>query len=188
LARYRAGIETQRRIIDATRASLAESGIEGTTIKAICDRAGILPGSFYNLFASKEEALLTVVREAIAGVDPDPAGEGTDTVADLVRASVDFVVDHPDLARIYLNIAVTGAVSDVHLAGRLRRHRRYRTERFADALSRADASLDYQTATRRAELMIATLNGLTVSALLDPAFDLADHAADLLETVAAPAG
>lgn len=188
MARYRAGIETQRRIIDATRASLAEVGVEGTTIKAICDRAGILPGSFYNLFASKEEALLTVVREAIEAVDPDPAGEGTDTVADLVRASVAFVVGQPALARIYLSIAVTGGVTDVHLAGRLRRHRRYRIMRFADALRRADPGLDGRAALRRAELLIATLNGLTLSALLDPGFDLADHAADLLETVAAPAG
>jgi AcrR family transcriptional regulator len=186
MARYRAGIETQRRIIEATRAALAEAGIEGTTIKAICDRAGILPGSFYNLFSSKEEALLTVVREAISAVDPDPAGEGTDTIEDLVRASVAFVVDHPDLARIYLSIAVTGAVNDVRLAGRIRRHSRYRTERFADALRRADPSLDAGAAMRRAELMIATLNGLTVSALLDPVFDLADRAAALLET-AAPA-
>ena len=95
MGRYRAGVETRRRIIEATRHLLAEVGIEGTTIKAICERASILPGSFYNLFTSKEEALLTVVREAIEAVDPDIAGEGTDTVADLIEAYARFVETNP---------------------------------------------------------------------------------------------
>jgi len=184
MGRYRAGIETRRRIIEATRNLLAEAGSEGTTIKAICNRADILPGSFYNLFSSKEEALLTVVREAIEAVDPDRAGEGTDTVEDLINASATFVEEQPALARIYLHIAVTGGVTDRHLAGRLQRQRRYRMERFADAIGRADTSLDQATAYRRAELMIATLNGLTLTKLLEPRFDFTGHARDLMEAPA----
>ena len=184
MGRYRAGIETRRRIIEATRNLLAEAGIEGTTIKAICKRADILPGSFYNLFSSKEEALLIVVHEAIRAVDPDLAGEGTDTVEDLIDAYVAFVGEQPALARIYLQIAVTGGVTDRNLATRMLRHRRYRMERFADAIGRADPSLDGATADRRAELMIATLNGLTLSKLLEPRFDFAGHAKDLLEVPA----
>jgi AcrR family transcriptional regulator len=44
--RYRAGIETRDRILDAVRGLIAEKGLEGTTIKAICHRASVLPGSF----------------------------------------------------------------------------------------------------------------------------------------------
>jgi AcrR family transcriptional regulator len=181
MGRYRAGMETRGRIIEATRNLLAEVGIEGTTIKAICERASILPGSFYNLFTSKEEALLTVVRQAIEAIDPDPAGEGTDTLADLIDAYVGFVEREPALSRIYLQIAITGGVTDRHLAGRLLRHHRYRMERFADAIARSDPSLDEAAAHRRAQLTIATLNGLMVSKLLEPRFDLAGHARDLLE-------
>ncbi|MCJ7726015.1 MAG: TetR/AcrR family transcriptional regulator [Acidimicrobiia bacterium] len=181
MGRYRAGVETRRRIIEATRHLLAEVGIEGTTIKAICERASILPGSFYNLFTSKEEALLTVVREAIEAVDPDVAGEGTDTLADLIGAYVRFVEEQPALARIYLQIAVTGGVTDRHLTGRLLRHSRYRNERFADAIFRADRSMDPATAQRRAHMMIAALNGLTIAKLLEPDLDLADHTRELLE-------
>ena len=182
MGRYRAGVETRRRIIEATRNLLAEVGIEGTTIKAICDRASILPGSFYNLFTSKEEALLTVVREAIEAVDPDIAGEGSDTVADLIGAYARFVEHQPALARIYLQIAVTGGVTDRHLTGRLLRHSRYRTERFTDAIRRADPSLDSIAVYRRANLMIAALNGLTIAKLLDPGFDFTAHANDLLDS------
>jgi len=188
MGRYRAGIETQRRIIGATRDLLAEVGAEGTTIKAVCERAGILPGSFYNLFASKEEALLTVVRESIEAVDPDPAGEGTDSVADLVQAYITFVERQPAMARIYLQIAVTGGVTDRHLAGRLRRHRRYRSRRFADALQRADPSLGDDEALLRAEVMIAALTGLTLNALLEPGFDFAGHTRLLFDPEPAPAG
>ena len=67
--RYKAGLETRERILGATRTLVAANGLDGTTIKAICELAGVLPGSFYNLFASKEQAVLTVVREAIDAVD-----------------------------------------------------------------------------------------------------------------------
>jgi len=180
MGRYRAGVETRRRIIEATRNLLAEVGIEGTTIKAICEKASILPGSFYNLFSSKEQALLTVVREAIEAVDPDVAGEGTDTVSDLIEAYASFVKEEPALARIYLQIAVTGGVTDRHLAGRLLRHHRYRTERFTDAISRANPSIDPAAARRRARMMVAALNGLTISKLLESDFEFTDHARDLL--------
>ena len=180
MGRYRAGVETRRRIIEATRNLLADVGIEGTTIKAICERAGILPGSFYNLFTSKEEALLTVVRESIEAVDPDIAGEGTDTVEDLVGAYIAFVKEQPALARIYLQIAVTGGVTDRHLSGRLLRHQRYRTQRFSDAIRRRDPHLDEPTARRQARLMIAALNGLTIAQMLDPDLDFADLTRDVV--------
>ncbi len=56
LARYQAGIRTEARITDATRELLGEVGLEGTTLKAICDRAGVRAGSFYNLFETKDDA------------------------------------------------------------------------------------------------------------------------------------
>ena len=37
---YGAGIETEARIIDATRSLLAEGGLEAVTLNAICDKAG----------------------------------------------------------------------------------------------------------------------------------------------------
>ena len=67
----RVGAATRQWIVEATRDLLAEGGLEAATVKAICDRAGILPGSFYNQFESKEEAVFTIIREAITAVDPD---------------------------------------------------------------------------------------------------------------------
>ena len=73
-------------------------------------------------------------------------------------------------------------MTDRHLTGRLLRHSRYRTERFADAIRRADPSLDSSAAHRRANLMIAALNGLTIAKLLEPGLRLRHHAKDLLDS------
>jgi AcrR family transcriptional regulator len=177
--RYRAGIETHQRITDAIRHLLAEVGLEGTTIKAICERARTRPGSFYNLFDTKAEALLTVIREAIEAVDPDPAGEGVDTIADLIEAYVAFVDGEPTLARIYLQIAVTGGATDPHLRGRVTRHHRRRVERFADAITREQPDLPAADAARKAETLVATLNGLALSSLLDNGLDFRSYAREI---------
>ena len=177
MARNRVGLETRDRILAATRDLLAEGGLEGATLKAICQRAGIQPGSFYNLFGSKDEVVLTVVRQAITAVDPDPSGTGTDSVSDLVAAYVRFITEEEPLARVYLRIAVGGALTDGAMAGRVLRHHQARVARFADAMDRA--SLDEGNALR-AEAVVAALNGYALQSLLDPGFDFAVHAERLV--------
>ncbi len=179
--RYRSGLETQNRILTATRTLIADSGLEGTTIKAICERAGVLPGSFYNLFDSKEQAILSVVREAIDAVDPDPDHLGNDTLSDLVDAYVRFVTEQGDLARVYIAIAVSGGRNDTELKGRVIRHHQGRVDRFAAAIVRTRPSLDSVEIRRRAETLVTALNGMTLHYVLDSGFDVSVHARSLLE-------
>lgn len=181
--RYKAGLQTRDRIIEATRRLIAEAGLEGTTIKAICDRAGVLPGSFYNLFDSKEEAVITVVREAIDAVDPDPEHRGTDTLADLVDAYIRFTTDQSDLARVYIGIAVSGSRSNPELRGRVIRHHQGRVSRFAAALERESPGMSADEASRKAETLLSALNGIALHRVLDPEFDVATHARSLLDDV-----
>lgn len=178
--RYRVGLETQRRILDATRALLADAGLEGTTIKAICDRSGTQPGSFYNLFASKEQAILTVVREAIAAIDPDPEHRGLDTLDRLVDAYVRFLEDQTDLARVYVRIAAA-ATGDSELRGRVLRHHQERVSRFAAAIKRERPDLGAGEAVRVAETLLSALNGIALHLALDPSFDARGHARALLD-------
>ncbi len=172
--RYRVGIETRARILGATRELVSEFGLEATTIKAICQRAGILAGSFYNLFSSKEEAILVVIREAIQMVEPNP-GETADVEA-LVAAYVRFFEEHEHLGRVYVMVAVGGGVRDEALRARLMRHHERRVERFTDALAAAEV----QNAEQMAELMVAALNGLALHRILDPKFDFPGQAERLL--------
>ncbi|MDH3500105.1 MAG: TetR/AcrR family transcriptional regulator [Acidimicrobiia bacterium] len=178
--RYRAGLETRAKILDATRELLAEGGLDGATIKAICERADVRAGSFYNLFDSKEEAILTAVRQAITAVDPDPAGLGEEQIADLIEAYIRFVTAEPVLAKVYLRIAVGGGVSDQAIADRMLRHHRARVERFRDALLRADPHLPKEEAELDAEATLAAINGYALHSILDPTFDFAGHARRLI--------
>jgi AcrR family transcriptional regulator len=176
VARYRAGIETEGKIIAATRELLGDVGLEGTTLKAICDTAEVRAGSFYNLFDSKEEVVLRVVGEAINAVDPDPEGLHTDTVEDLVEAHIAFITGDPAVARIYLQIAVGRSQSDSTIGNRFLRHHRRRFERFADAMRRAEPALEATEVAARTEILLATLNGLAFHWFLEPTFDFAAHA------------
>lgn len=183
--RYKAGLQTRDRIIEATRGLIAEAGMEGTTIKAICERAGVLPGSFYNLFDSKEQAVITVVREAIDAVDPDPEHQGTDTVSDLVDAYIRFMNEQSELARVYIGIAVSGSRNNPELKARVTRHHEGRVSRFAAALEREHPAMPSAAATQRAETLVTALNGIALHRVLNPDFDVSTHARSLLEDVLA---
>jgi len=183
--RYKAGIETRDRILDATRSLIAEKGLEGTTIKAVCEEAGVLLGSFYNLFPSKEQAILTVVRQAIDAVDPDPGHQGTDTLDELVTAYVRFLEEQSALSKVYIRIGVTGAGSSPELTGRMVRHHQARVARFAAAMKRQSPELSETLAERRAETLVLALNGIALHRIIDPEFDVAWHARALLEDAAA---
>lgn len=180
MARYRVGLETRARILAATRDVLGEHGLENVTLKAITDRAGVGAGSFYNLFDSKEDAVLEVLREAIVAIDPDPAGLGRESLDDLIDAFVGFVT-HPDtaaLAKIHLQLAGS-ALSDPVIADRLMRSHRRRVERFAAAIQRDAPDVDEVETTRHAEILLAALTGLALQWIWDPSFDVDAHAARL---------
>lgn len=181
MARYLPGLQTRDRILESTRWLLARVGLDGTTLSAILERAKVRSGSFYNLFDSKDEVILTVIREAINAVDPHPDGEGKDTVAELVDAYIEFITTQPTLAKIYLQTAVAGAMNDEGLAHRVLSHHETRATRLADAMQR-ESRMTVKRSRVEAELLLAGLNGLAFHWLLDPEFDVAARARDLLES------
>lgn len=176
MARYRVGLETRERILTATRRLLGEVGVDGVTLKAITDDAGVGAGSFYNLFDTKEEAILEVVRQAVNAVDPDPAGLGQETVSDLVDAYVSFITGEPTIARIYLQLAVGGGLTDRRIGQRVLRSHRARLQRFGDAVAREDPRFDRDLARARGERLLAALTGLAIAWLYDPSYDLRANA------------
>ena len=176
MARYQVGVQTEAKIVEATRSLLAEGGMEAATLKAICDRAEVRSGSFYNLFDSKEEAIIRVVRESIRAVDPDPQHEGTDTVDDLVDAYIRFFVEEPKMARVYVMAAVTGDSPGNGARKRFLRHHQRRVERFGEAMQRGDTSLTPEESETSAELLLASLDGLAFRWALDRDFDFPKYA------------
>jgi AcrR family transcriptional regulator len=179
VARYRVGLETRERILEATRTLLAEGGIDGVTLKRITSAADVGVGSFYNLFDSKEAVVFEVVRQALDAVDPHPGGAAGDTLAELVDAFVAFMTGSSTIARIYLQLAGLGLTDPVIASRVLRSHRR-RVQRFAAACRREEPSLSEDEAREQAETIMAALTGLGLTALIDPGFDMRAHAARLV--------
>jgi len=66
-ARHRAVADQQRqRLLDATELLMAERGAAGTTIERIAKRARVSSVSFYDHFASREEAFVATFDRAVA--------------------------------------------------------------------------------------------------------------------------
>ncbi len=182
MARYKTGIETRQRIVDATQELLAEGGVEGTTIQAICRRADVRPGSFYNLFPSKDAAILGVVEQAAQQAEGTHAE--TETIGDIIDEYVNFLMNHTTEATIYVRIAVVGALSDPDMLQRLGELEKARRTRFANALAIQQPSIPLEEVREESALLLSTLNGLALHYLLDPRFDVRRHANRLKGVVA----
>ncbi len=175
MARYQAGIRTEERILEATRELLGEVGLEGTTLKAICDRAGVRAGSFYNLFGSKDDAVMQVVKDAIRAVDPHPDKDVPDSLRELVEAFILFITGQPDVARVYLKIAISGATNG-SLGDQIIGHHQRRVARFAAAIGREHPEMNEEATVARAEIILAALSGLAFMWMVQPGFDYAGRA------------
>ncbi len=87
----------------------ARQGIASTTVRDIGEEAGILSGSLYHHFASKDDIVEEILRAAL---DPDieldvalanSAVEPLEAVRQLLVRSLRFSHDHPDVAAIIAN-------------------------------------------------------------------------------------
>jgi AcrR family transcriptional regulator len=115
--------ERRARLVEATIALLAEHGEGGTTMTAICARAGLTERYFYESFAHREDALLaaldhvseqiaTAAREVIAQTPGSPE----ERVRAVMESFVDLVSHDPALGLV----AVVHSTSTPSL--RARRH------------------------------------------------------------------
>ncbi len=65
-AEARGGESRREAVLDTAAAMFAAKGYDGTSIRSITAAVGMLPGSIYYHFKSKEELLLAVYREGVA--------------------------------------------------------------------------------------------------------------------------
>lgn len=108
--RAKATVET---ILEAAAHVLVSSGYEGTTTKAVAERAGVSIGSLYQYFPSKEalvamllerfhQRALQVLAEKLV---PHPITDLEQEVRELVRVLVEFYAENPRLQRVLLEQA-----------------------------------------------------------------------------------
>lgn len=87
----------------------AEKGVAQTTVRDIADMAGILSGSLYHHFESKEQIVAEVLAEGLrvgGERDAEIIADAKDPASAMTRLIISFVVwvgDHPQVARILAN-------------------------------------------------------------------------------------
>lgn len=81
----------RRQLIEAALELFAERGFEATTVKDICEKAGVAPGLIYHYFDSKECLLLEAVRAQGAGTEiccalvPDPTKPASTELLEIAK-------------------------------------------------------------------------------------------------------
>lgn len=118
------GADVRDRILDAALVLFAQHGYHGTTTRRICERAGVPLGSLHYHFESKEALYAAVLdsmlreeaeigramQEELAG-NGATGGRGT-RLERMVRRWVEFLFQHPAVARIGLHRIVEDGVED----------------------------------------------------------------------------
>ena len=70
---------TRARLLDAAAQLFAEVGIDGSSVEAICERAGFTRGAFYSNFETKDELFLALV-DVFAGARLEAAQARVDAL------------------------------------------------------------------------------------------------------------
>jgi AcrR family transcriptional regulator len=115
---------TRARLIAAASEVFAESGFDGASVEAICERAGFTRGAFYSNFASKEELFFGLVQQVSEAKlervsnrvrDLEDEGKPRLTPAELVMRVLD--IENEDRLGIVLMSEIrTNAMRDTRLA------------------------------------------------------------------------
>ncbi len=161
------GVESRRKIVEAAAALMAERGYAGTSIAAVSRKSGLLSGSIYWHFESKEALLAAVVEEgARVWHDSLPGPEAsTDVPAALFE-------EHPEFLRLLLLIALERReVDDVSLAAirRVRTRARRDLRGFVVALIGPVADeLPPEALEQFTEFFLALADGAFIANHIDP--------------------
>ncbi|SFV12386.1 TetR/AcrR family transcriptional regulator [Pseudoduganella namucuonensis] len=100
----------RERILHAAASLFHERGYQGTTVRHIADAVGILSGSLFYHFRSKEDMLLEIMREAALGLclRAEDVARGTDDPAGRLRQIIDIELEWmvSDIKKDYLAVLV----------------------------------------------------------------------------------
>ncbi len=98
------------RILDSAGRRFASHGVAGTTVRQIAGDIGLLSGSLYYYFPSKEaiaseivSGFLDALVDAYADVEATPDQDSAGRLAELVRTSLRVAGAHPWACEIYQN-------------------------------------------------------------------------------------
>lgn len=107
--------DRRRKLIDAARELIAEQGLAGLKVRALCARAGLNDRYFYESYADTDQLLRELLDEQLAAIVSEMLGPLANTPSDTrlrLRATVETVVavvaDDPLRRQLFLALHTTG--------------------------------------------------------------------------------
>jgi AcrR family transcriptional regulator len=103
-----AGVRSNDRILQKALELFSEKGYDATSVREICEAAGITKPTLYHFYGSKEGVYRAIVEGALERFRTDMvlalSGEGSlrDRLVRMARAYVDATLREPDLARFIM--------------------------------------------------------------------------------------
>jgi AcrR family transcriptional regulator len=186
------GEDRRQRILDVAQQLLARSGWRNTTLGEIAAAAGVSATGLLHHFPSKEQ-LLHAVLEARDAYDAARANRTGDIIEQIVRVA-DRFDQAPHLIGTFAVLLIENLQPDAPLRHRLLHRYHVALETVAEGIRRGQTAGHYRTdidPNRKAVEVIAFINGMETSWLLDPSVPLAqvfqEYAQSLEQQLAPPA-
>lgn len=184
------GEDRRQRILAVAERLLARNGWSNTSLAQIAKEAGVSPAGLLHHFESKE-ALLNAVLDARDADDDAHADRSGDLIAEIARVAERF--DRaPHLVGTFTVLLVENIQPEAPLHDRMLARQRAAIDIVADLIRRGQESgryrSDFDAATKAVEI-IAFVNGMETSWLLDPSIPVAEvfkGYAEMLERDFAP--
>lgn len=179
------GEDRKQRILQVAQRLLTRNGWRNTTLAQIASEAGVSPAGLLHHFESKEQLLLAVVdiRDADDDAHADRAG---DLIAEIARVPERFDRS-PELMGAFTVVLVENLLPDAPLHERLLKRYRDGVDIVAELIRHGQESGRYRTDMNpavKAAQIIAFINGMETTWLLDPSIPLTEVFKDYAESLA----
>jgi AcrR family transcriptional regulator len=179
------GEDRKQRILDVAQRLLTRNGWRNTTLAQIAGEAGVSPAGLLHHFESKEQ-LLHAVLDARDRDDDAHADRKGDLIAEIAQVA-DRFDRSPELVGTFTVLLVENILPEAPLHDRLLARQRDALGIVADGIRRGQAAGRYRTdidpAVKAVEIL-AFINGMETTWLLDPSIPLAEVFKEYAETLA----
>lgn len=169
------GEDRRQRILGVAERLLARNGWRNTSLAQIAKEAGVTTAGLLHHFASKEQ-LLNAVLDA-RDYDDDVHADRSGNLADEITRVAERFQRAPELVGTFTVLLVENIQPDAPLHDRLLKRQQDARDIVADIIGRGQRSgryrTDFDAATKAVEIL-AFVNGMETSWLLDPSLPLVD--------------
>ncbi|MEZ0366903.1 TetR/AcrR family transcriptional regulator [Mycobacterium sp. pUA109] len=169
------GEDRKQRILEAAQRLLTRNGWRATSLAQIAGEAGVTPAGLLHHFESKEQLLHAVLDARDA--DDDAHADRTGDLIEQIARTAERMHRSPVLAGTFAVLLVESILPDAPLHDRMLARYRASVDIVADGIRRGQREGRYRTdldpAVKAVEI-IAFVNGMETTWLLDPSIPLAD--------------